>query len=219
MASSHGAPGEARRADDRILGIVVDILETEGYDAVQLREVARRARTSLATIYKHYATRDELILAALQKWMEENRYSGLSRQSRVRDESLYAGMMRVLRTIFEPWEQHPGMLTAYFRGRAAPGGQKLVRRGLDVVVPAVLEVLGDVDESFIADLDTIISSLVYGLLGRFAAGEIGIAEILPNLERTVFWLTSGYEARRKEVADSAGVCQPTRGKEVIGEDR
>ena len=54
------------------------ILETEGYDAVQLREVARRARTSLATIYKRYATRDELILAALQSWMDENRYSGVN---------------------------------------------------------------------------------------------------------------------------------------------
>ena len=39
---------EAAAADsesDRLLDVVVDILETEGYDAVQLREVARRART------------------------------------------------------------------------------------------------------------------------------------------------------------------------------
>ncbi|SOJ53338.1 hypothetical protein MSIMFB_00839 [Mycobacterium simulans] len=180
--------------DDRILRIVVDILETEGYEAVQLREVARRSRTSLATIYKRYANRDELIRAALQTWMEENPYSTLSRQSHQPDESLYAGMMRVLRTVFEPWEQHPRMLTAYFRARVAPGGQQLVSRGLDVVVPAVLEVLGDVDDRFIADLDTIISSLVYGLLGRFVAGEIAVTDILSILERNVFWLTSGYEA-------------------------
>ncbi|SON58943.1 hypothetical protein MSIMFI_00424 [Mycobacterium simulans] len=181
--------------DDRILRIVVDILETEGYEAVQLREVARRSRTSLATIYKRYANRDELIRAALQTWMEENPYSTLSRQSHQPDESLYAGMMRVLRTVFEPWEQHPRMLTAYFRARVAPGGQQLVSRGLDVVVPAVLEVLGDVDDRFIADLDTIISSLVYGLLGRFVAGEIAVTDILSILERNVFWLTRGYEAR------------------------
>jgi AcrR family transcriptional regulator len=203
MSGRDARPNPASAPDRRILGIVVEILEADGYDAVQLREVARRARTSLATIYKHYATRDELIRAALQLWMEENRYSGLSRQSRVADESLYAGMMRVLRTIFEPWEQHPAMLTAYFRARGAPGGQNLVRRGLDVVVPAMLEVLGDVDDSFIADLDTIISSLVYGLLGRFAAGEIPITDILPNLERTVYWLTSGYEAHRAGTTDSA----------------
>ena len=103
---------------DRILDIVAQLLETEGYDAVQLREVARRARTSLATIYKRYTTRDELILAALQSWMNEHRYSGLVHQSTSPGESVYDGMMRLLRTIFEPWEQHPAMLTAFFRARA-----------------------------------------------------------------------------------------------------
>jgi TetR/AcrR family transcriptional regulator, cholesterol catabolism regulator len=187
---------ETSLRDDPILDVVAHILETEGYDAVQLREVARRSKTSLATIYKRYANRDELIVAALQKWMEENRYSALSRQSHGPGESLYAGMMRIMRTIFEPWERHPGMLTAYFRAKAAPGGQEFLRRGLDIVMPAAFEVLGGVEDSFIADFETIISSVVYGLLGRFAAGEIESVEILPILDRAVFWLTSGYEARR-----------------------
>ncbi|NVN51171.1 TetR family transcriptional regulator [Mycolicibacterium hippocampi] len=182
--------------DARILGIVVEILETDGYDAVQLREVARRARTSLTTIYKRYPTRDELILAALEAWMEENRYAGITPHPREVGESLYTAHMRVLRALFEPWEQHPAMLAAFFRARSAPGGQRLLRRGLDVVVPTVLELLVGVDDDFVADLDRIIASLVYGLLGRFAAGEIDITEILPTLDRTVYWLTTGYEAAR-----------------------
>lgn len=180
---------------DRILDIVVELLETEGYDAVQLRAVARSARTSLATIYKRYGTRDELILAALDCWMKENRYSGLS-QPHDKDESLYAGLMRVLRIIFEPWERHPAMLNAYFRARTAPGGQKLIRRGFDAVVPAAMEVLSDADPEFIEDVDDIVSSAVYGLMGRFAAGEIAISEILPSLDRTVHYLTAGYESLR-----------------------
>jgi AcrR family transcriptional regulator len=192
VTSAEVADGDTERRQDRILDIVVELLETEGYDAVQLREVARRARTSLATIYKRYGTRDELILAALDCWMEENRYSGLTRPHGT-DESLYVGLMRVLRTIFEPWERHPAMLKAYFRARTAPGGQKLVRRGFDAVVPAVMEVLADADPLFIRDMDTIVSSVVYGLLGRFAAGEIAITEILPSLDRTVHLLTASYE--------------------------
>ncbi len=109
--------------------------------------------------------------------------------------------MRNLRTIFQPWEQHPGMLTAYFRARAAPGGQQIVRHGLDMAVPAFFEVLGNVDDGFIADLDTIISTLVYGLLGRFTAGEIAVTEILPILDRAVFCLTSGHEAQHAQAAD------------------
>jgi hypothetical protein len=113
------------------------------------------------------------------------------------DESLYAGLMRVLRTIFEPWERHPAMLNAYFRARSAPGGQKLVRRGFDAVVPAAMEVLADTDPDFVKDVDDIVSSAVYGLMGRFAAGEIDITAILPSLDRTVLYLTAGYEARKR----------------------
>ena len=189
------ASGDTDRRQDRILDIVVELLETEGYDAVQLREVARRARTSLATIYKRYGTRDELILTALECWMAENRYSGLT-QPHDTDESLYVGLMRVLRTIFEPWEGHPAMLDAYFRARSAPGGQKLVRRGFDMVVPAAMEALAGADADFIRDVDKIVSSVVYGLMGRFAAGEIAITEIVPSLERTVHYQTTGYEASR-----------------------
>jgi AcrR family transcriptional regulator len=191
-----GRDATPRRADDRILEIVVEILEAEGYDAVQLREVARRARTSLATIYKHHANRDDLILAALQKWMDENRYSGLPRVSEgPAGESLYVAMMRLLRALFEPWERHPAMLTAFYRARSSPNGHILFRSGLSIVLPAGLEVLADVDEAFVRDLDTVLSSMVYGLLGRFAIGEIAISDILPALDRTVFWLTAGYEAQ------------------------
>jgi TetR/AcrR family transcriptional regulator, cholesterol catabolism regulator len=207
VADSDGAQRDARLRDVRILDTVVDILETQGYDAVQLREVARRSQTSLTTIYKRYSNRDELIAAAVQMWMDEHRFAKLAGQRHEPDESLYAGLMRMLRTIFLPWEEHPSMLTAYFRARATPGGQQLVRHGLDMAVPAFFEVLGDIEESFIADLDTVVSTLVYGLLGRFTAGEIDVTDIVPILDRAVFRLTSGYEAQRKKAANSAPAGQ------------
>lgn len=181
-------------SDDKILTAVVEILDTDGYDAVQLREVARRAHSSLATIYKRYANRDELIRAALQAWMDENRFARVARPMRAPGESLYDGLVRLMRTLFEPWEQHPGMLAAFYRVRSSSQGHTLLHHGLDLVVPAGLEVFGDADERFVADVDAVISSLVYGLLGRFATGEIAIADILPTLERALFWMTAGYAA-------------------------
>lgn len=190
------------RTRDRILDTVVDLLENEGFDAVQLREVARRARTSLSTIYKRYATRDELILAAIERWMGEN-YSGLARQTRGPDEPLHPAMMRVMRAIFEPWERHPEMLLAYFRVRGAPGGEGLHVRGFDPVVPVGMAVLSDVDPDFVADLLEILSSVVYGLVGRCREGSIAITDILPTLDRTVFWLTTGYEASLRNKTSGA----------------
>jgi AcrR family transcriptional regulator len=189
VVSAEVTTGDPDRCHDRIIDIVVEILETDGYDAVQLREVAKRSRTSLTTIYKRFPTRDELILAALECWMDENRYGALATQTRESDEPVYDGLLRVFRTIFEPWERHPDMLRAYFRARSAPGGQRLVSRGLDAVIPATTAVLADADPDLVDDLPPIVSNLAYGLVARFAAGEIAITEILPTLERALFRLT------------------------------
>lgn len=42
-------------------------------------------------------------------------------------------------------------------------------------------------------MDAVISNVIYGLLGRFASGEVPIAEILPTIDRAVYRLTAGYE--------------------------
>ncbi len=180
--------------EQRIRETVIDILEAEGYDAVQVRVVARRARVSLAKIYKLYSTRDELILAALDWWMKENRYAGIPTSRPRPGDSLHNALMHVLRPIFEPWERHPGLLVAYFRARSSASGETLASHGLDAVVPAAMAVLVDIDAEFIQDLDMILTSLVYGLSGRVARGEIEAATIVPAIDRAVYWLTTGYEA-------------------------
>jgi TetR/AcrR family transcriptional regulator, cholesterol catabolism regulator len=181
---------------DPIIEIVVELLDTQGYEAVQLREVAKRARVSLATIYKRYATRDELIVAALEWWMDANRYANLpSPAEGANGESLYSDLMAVMRTIFEPWERHPTMLRSYFRARSGPGGERLIQRGVDAVVPVAKSILAQVDSSYAKDLELILTGVVFGFLGRFAQGEIEVTEIVPGVERAVYWLTAAYESR------------------------
>jgi TetR/AcrR family transcriptional regulator, cholesterol catabolism regulator len=179
---------------DPIIKIVVDLLDTEGYEAVQLREVARRARVSLATIYKRYATRDELIVAALEWWMETNRYAGLAAPANFTPgSSVYSDLMTMFRTIFEPWEQHPQMLRSYFRARSGPGGKRLIQRGLDAVLPVARAALAQLDPEFAQDLELILTGVVFGFLGRFTEGEIDVTEIVPGIERAVFRLTMAYD--------------------------
>lgn len=189
-----------RRADP-ILDIVVEMLDNEGYEAVQLREVARRARVSLATIYKRYPTRDELIVAALDGWMDANRYARLPALiDDLPGESIYADLMHVMRTIFEPWEQHPLMLRSYFQARSGPGGKLLIQRGVDAVVPVAKAVLAQAEPGFAKDIELILTGVVYGFLTRFTQGEIDVTEIVPGIERAVFWLTNAYETGSAAVA-------------------
>lgn len=193
---------EAIEPADRIRRAVIELLEADGYEALQVREVARAARVSLARIYKLYGTRDELILAALDGWLAEYRYAGVRVRAPMAGESLYEALMSVLRGIFEPWERHPALVVAYFHARSAPGGERLIRRGFDAVVPAAMAALADVDPEFVRDLDVVLSSLVYGVLGRVAGGEIEVSAIVPTVDRAVFWLTAGYAAARAGDVDN-----------------
>jgi AcrR family transcriptional regulator len=173
---------------DAIVDVVLDLLETEGYEAVQVRTVAQRAQVSLATIYKLFGTRDQLIVAALERWMDANAYAGLSLPQP--DESPFETMVRVVRTVFAPWEQHPRMLEAYYRARSARNGDRLDLHGLAVVRPIVEAALTDADPGYLSDVELIHQHVVRAAIARFADGEIAVTDILPILERTLWRLTT-----------------------------
>ena len=53
----------ARR--ERMVTAAVELATTGGYEAVQMRDVAARAEVALGTLYRHYPSKDHLLLAAL----------------------------------------------------------------------------------------------------------------------------------------------------------
>lgn len=205
------APAPARTdgaVTDPLIRIVVELLDTEGYEAVQLREVARRARMSLSTIYKRYRTRDELIVAALEWWVTTQRYADLTPSVDMSaDPSLYGGLMRIFRTVFQPWETHPQLLKSYFRALSGPGGDRLTLLGFQSVVPAARDVLARAEPSFARDLGGILTSLVYGVLGQHATNAIEVTDILPSIERAVYWLVARSEATADSITANDRVCR------------
>jgi len=183
-------PRSEARAD-AIIDVVIDLLESDGYDAVQVRTVASRARVSLATIYKLFGTRDQLIVTALDRWMEITLYADLTMPRP--DESPYDTLVRVLRSVFEPWEHHPRMLEAYHRARTRPGGDRLVMHGLEIVQPIAEAAITKDDPQYLSDVKLIFGHVLRAVIGRFADGEIAITDVLPILERTLFRLTTDNE--------------------------
>ncbi|MEU4705575.1 TetR family transcriptional regulator [Nocardia salmonicida] len=180
---SRGAADPARKITEATLSL----LESEGYDAVQLRRVARVAQVSLTTVYKLYPTRDELVLSAMAQWMATNTYTALDPPRA--NESLADVLKRLTRYVFEPWERHPQMLAAYYHARSGPGGQRLDAQGFAAVLPAVSTMFASLDEDYVADLALVLTNMIYALLGRFAHGHFAITEILPALERAIGRLT------------------------------
>jgi TetR/AcrR family transcriptional regulator, cholesterol catabolism regulator len=189
----------SRRSDDQVrdvtLDVVVDMLESGGYDAVRLQEVARRARLSLAKIYKLFPSRHELIVSAMERWMAANVYTEMAMPGP--DESIGETQIRLLRTLFEPWERAPHMLKAYHRAVTGPGGERLEAQGWALVEPIARASFKDADPEQARDIETILPYVVYGLIGRFADGHIAITDILPIIERTITRLTGDTPPRAR----------------------
>lgn len=181
---------------DAILAAAITLLESGGYEAVQVREVARQAHVSIASIYRRYKTREDLIVAALELWSAANGYAPVP--AAPPGESLCDGLMRIFRHVFEPWEKSPWMLEAYHRATASPAGAPLTRQGAKAIVPAARHLLEDRDPEYVADVETVLTNMAYAVTGRFIEGQIPVTAILPALERAVHRLTTdNSEARTK----------------------
>ncbi|UGT57708.1 MULTISPECIES: TetR family transcriptional regulator [Nocardia] len=175
-------------ASAKIVAVVLELLNTEGYEAVQLRTVAARAHVSLAKIYRLFRTRDELIITALAQWMDANAYADVAPPEP--GESVRETLIRVLRSVFEPWERNPKMLEAYHHARTGPGGERLDTQGLLAVLPAAEAALRGLDTDYLADLGLIMGNMALALIGRFAAGTLPITEIRSTMERTAYRMTA-----------------------------
>jgi AcrR family transcriptional regulator len=175
------------RKEDAIVVAVLNLLESEGYDAVQLRVVAQGAGVSLRTIYKYFPTRDELILTAVERWMQDNAYSGLATPPQG---SLYEVLMWYFRQIFEPWERSPRMLEAFHRARIGPGGERLRVQGLGTAVPVALELLDQYDPLYAEDVGLLLTLVVHAAIANVVHGDLEITDLLRVIERAVFRLTS-----------------------------
>lgn len=71
----HAAASLPLGARDRILASAYELFSHHGVRAVGVDEVIRRAQVAKATLYRHFASKDELVLAFLQqreqRWTKE----------------------------------------------------------------------------------------------------------------------------------------------------
>jgi len=60
---------DARRNYDRIVEVARDVFREKGYDA-PLDEIAKRAGVGAGTLYRHFPTKDALVDAVMQAWVD-----------------------------------------------------------------------------------------------------------------------------------------------------
>ena len=76
----------------RIVAAAMDLAANGGYDAVQMRAVASRARVALGTLYRYFSSKDQLLAFTWSDWSQElqehlwrHPIRGASRADRIMD--------------------------------------------------------------------------------------------------------------------------------------
>jgi AcrR family transcriptional regulator len=85
--TSHDATTPATPARERILTAAYDLFSRRGIRAVGTDEVIERAGVAKATLYRHFATKDDLVLAVLQRREELWTHGLIEEQSRQRGDT------------------------------------------------------------------------------------------------------------------------------------
>jgi AcrR family transcriptional regulator len=55
----------------RVVAAAVELASDGGYEVVQMRDVAARAKVALGTIYRYFESKDQMLAAALVEWTYE----------------------------------------------------------------------------------------------------------------------------------------------------
>jgi AcrR family transcriptional regulator len=85
--TSHDGTTPATPARERILTAAYELFNRRGIRAVGTDEVIERASVARATLYRHFATKDDLVLAVLQRREELWTHGLIEEQSRQRGDT------------------------------------------------------------------------------------------------------------------------------------
>ncbi len=174
---------ETAARKQRLLLAATHLAAEGGYDAVQMRDVAARAEVALGTLYRHYASKDQLLLAALadqattlRERLDQRPPRGDAPADRVSD---------VLRRATRALERQPrvthAMVTAMSvcDDTAAPVKQEINDTLRAIIIDAV-------DGTPVPDLDDIVrvlGSVWFAELTFWSGGLIDAAAMADHLAR------------------------------------
>ncbi|MFQ5697139.1 MAG: TetR/AcrR family transcriptional regulator [Myxococcota bacterium] len=67
MSAARGGRALSRDRAARIVDSAIELAQTGGFENVRLREVAARAGVALGTLYRHFHSKEDLLVAALER--------------------------------------------------------------------------------------------------------------------------------------------------------
>src|SRR3954468_9537780 len=194
MAKSRTARRPGTRAAEtaqrrrRLLEAATDLAAEGGYEAVQMRDVAARAEVALGTLYRHYSSKDQLLLAALAEQAGTLRDRLQSRPPR--GESPADRVGDALRRACRALEREPRVIAAMMTAMSAPDEQAVaLKQDVDLALRGIItSAIDGTGDDAVADLDDVVrvlGSVWFAGLSFWVHGMSDAAQMADNLDTAV----------------------------------
>jgi AcrR family transcriptional regulator len=102
VATTASRPESGQSARDRILGTAYELFSHRGIHDVGVDELVERAGVAKATLYKHFRSKDELVLAFLEQREQIWTYGWVEREARRRGAAPEEQLLTIF-DLFDEW--------------------------------------------------------------------------------------------------------------------
>jgi AcrR family transcriptional regulator len=188
----------------RLIDAAFELGAEGGYEAVQMRDVSITANVALATIYRYFSSKDDLLAAAMTEWT--GRLRGRVAQSPPRGETAADQMVDVLRRACKAMERQPKLSEALVRAlsSADPGVRASGAEVQRQIASMGDGILVDLDPDVRADILAALGHVWYSTLVSWANGRRDFASVMSELERATRVLITPYEREAKRAKQAKG---------------
>ncbi|MGY4708191.1 TetR family transcriptional regulator [Mycolicibacterium sp. CBM1] len=188
----------ARRA--RIIEDVIALIAEVGADAVQMRDVAHRSEVALATLYRYFSSKENLLAAALEDWQKRLTRRVLAGGGRTGGDPLPA-VLDYLRRAQRAFNRNPEMTALMLQMMTSNDPEvkstidQMQRTNVELLDRLLDGVAPDMVPNITFGLNAALSAALAGLL----AGRLTLDESVDHVE----WVASVLLAKADQT-DQAG---------------
>jgi TetR/AcrR family transcriptional regulator, cholesterol catabolism regulator len=172
--------GQAARRQ-RVIDAALQLGSAGGYEAVQMRDVARTAGVALGTIYRYFTSKDHLLAAAMVDWTGDLERRIAQRPSRVAGVD---AVVDVIRKATRPMERDPRLAAAMVQAASAnePSVTACSSQTTEIVERMLTSAMNGDDPDRRARTARVLAHVWNSSILRWANGSEAVSQIGDDLE-------------------------------------
>lgn len=176
-------PAGQRARRERIVSAAVELLATDPFSSIHMRQVAERAEVALGTLYRYFPSKDRLFAAALNQWAStfQQRYESSIRTAEHDPEVRLA---RILRAAVRGFERSPHFfdLLVQLQSSDDPEVEQQYARYTGTIHSVVRDALAGVEERLLDPIETLVWGALFNLLRGWSTGDLTMPEVQRRLD-------------------------------------